>query len=433
MSGIEECSVLHVDMDSFFASVEILDNPELAGKALIVGGSGTRGVVASCTYEARAYGIRSAMPSVEARRRCPHAVFLPGRYWRYSEMSEDLHGILKEFTPLVEGIGLDEAFLDVKGAARLLGDPFRIAVSIRERVIDRMSINCSIGVGRTKMLAKLGSRAAKPRASLSGTVPGAGVCVILPSEETDFLRPLPVRSIWGVGPATARRLDGVGIATVGELADTSVEVLCRLLGNAHGRHLALLARGEDESTVKAGRAVKSVSHEETFAKDVTDREELKRHVLRMSDAVGARLVESKLWGRTVNVKIRFADRETITRSHTAGGALRTAHAISTVAQALVAATDLPLGVRLVGVGVSGLEKADRVSARQLSFAELEDPGEAAEAATDEEDDAWRHVQEALSSIRARYGQGSVGPAALVGPKGLEAKARGDTQWGPEAG
>jgi len=431
-SGPEQCTVLHVDMDAFFASVEVLDNPELAGKPVIVGGSGTRGVVASCTYEARAYGVRSAMSSVEARRRCPKAIFLPGRYWRYSETSESFHEILKEFTPFVEGIGLDEAFLDVKGAVRLLGSPPEIARSVRRRVTEELKINCSVGVARTKMLAKLGSRAAKPKAAISGVRAGSGVFMITPSEEIDFLRPLPVRAVWGIGPATARRLEGLGVDTVGDLADVPPETLYRLLGRVNGRQLAALARGEDERTVQADRKARSISHEETFAKDVHDRNELHRHVLRMSDAVGARLVEASLWGRTVSVKIRFADRETITRAHTADGPIRASHAISSAAQALVDATELHQGVRLIGVSVSGLEDAKAETAQQLSFLSFGGEQQNDEQAVGVDEQGWTDIQEAISSIRARYGQGSVGPAALVGPGGLEAKRRGDTHWGPEA-
>jgi DNA polymerase-4 len=430
--GVEECTVLHVDMDAFFAAVEVLDNPELAGKPLIVGGSGMRGVVASCTYEARAFGVRSAMPSVEARRRCPHAVFVSGRYWRYSEMSEKFHGVLKEFTPFVEGIGLDEAFLDVSGAVRLLGLPPAVARSVRRRVREELSMDCSVGVARTKMLAKLGSRAAKPRAAAGGPVEGTGVFVIAPSEELDFLHPLPIRALWGIGPATAARLERVGVATVGDLAGVPLPTLCRLLGSAHGRHLAALACGQDERSVEPDRGVKSIGHEETFAKDLTDRSELARHTLRMADAVGARLTEAGMWGRTISVKIRFADMRTITRSHTANGLIRASHAIAAVAQALVEAVDLPQGVRLIGVSVSGLERSDKGVAHQLSFDSLEGPTSSPDPPDVSDDQAWQQVQEALTAIRVRYGQGSVGPAALVGPDGLEAKRRGDTHWGPEA-
>ncbi|MFZ0664617.1 MAG: DNA polymerase IV [Acidimicrobiales bacterium] len=439
-SGLEACTVLHVDMDAFFASVEVLDNPELAGKPVIVGGSSTRGVVASCTYEARAFGIRSAMSSVEARRRCPEAIFLPGRYWRYSETSEKFHTVLKEFTPFVEGIGLDEAFLDIRGALKLLGSPAVIASALRSRVVEELHINCSVGVARTKMLAKLGSRAAKPKADLSGPRVGSGVFVIRPEEELAFLRPLPVRAIWGVGPATAERLASVGVETVADISDIPIETLCRLLGGANGRHIAALACGEDETTVHADREVKSISHEETFAKDIHDRHDLQRNVLRMSDAVGARLVEAALWGKTVSVKVRFADRQTITRSHTADGPLRASHAISSIARALVEGVELIQGVRLIGVSVSGLARADKDVVEQLSFDAFSGPArgvssdQKAETADiiDTDEQAWLDVQDAISTIRARYGQGSVGPAALVGPKGLEAKQRGDTHWGPEA-
>ena len=442
--GVGACTVLHVDMDAFFASVEVLDNPELAGKPLIVGGSGNRGVVASCTYEARAYGVRSAMSSVEARRRCPQAVFVPGRYWRYAETSEKFHSVLKEFTPLVEGIGLDEAFLDVSGAVRLLGLPPHIAASVRQRVREELKMDCSVGVARTKLLAKLGSREAKPRASLTGVLAGSGVFVIEPSEEIAFLHPLPIRALWGVGPATAKRLESLGVSSIGALTEVPESTLCRLLGSSNGRHLAALARGDDDRIVEADRGMKSISHEETFAKDVKDRSELRRHVLRMSDAVGARLAESALWGRTVSVKVRFADRQTITRSHTAAAPLRASHAISTVARALVDAVELPQGVRLIGVCVSGLDRADKTEARQLSFETFETfeasenlknsknsenfdqasaHTECIDPVAEADDEAWLNVQEALSAIRARYGQGSVGSCSARRARGSRGQGK----------
>jgi DNA polymerase-4 len=243
---------------------------------------------------------------------------------------------------------------------------------------------------------------------------------------------MPVRALWGVGPATAARLERVGVETIGALADVPESSLCHLLGQAAGRHLASLARGQDAQTVEPDRVAKSVGHEETFAKDVAERPELLRHALRMADAVGARLTEAGLWGRTVSVKIRYADRTTITRSHTAAGVLRASHTIAAIAQALVDAVDLPQGVRLIGVSVSGLERADKDVARQLSFATFTEKVGGADAPSDTEDQAWRQVSEAMSAIRSRYGQGSVGPAALVGPDGLEAKKRGESHWGPEA-
>ena len=441
---VETCTVLHVDMDAFFAAVEVLDDPALAGKPVIVGGAGARGVVASCTYEARAYGIRSAMPSVEARHRCPHAVFLSGRYGRYAEMSERLFAVFASFTPEVEGVGLDEAFLDVAGARRLLGDPPAIARAVRARVRAELALDCSVGVARTKMLAKLASRAAKPRATTAGTEPGHGVVVVTPSEELAFLHPMPIRALWGVGPATARRLEALGVATVADLSRVPPDTLLRVLGTAAGTQLAALSRGEDARTVDAHRPVKSVGHEQTFAVDYATQAELHEHLVRMADAVGARLHESAQRGRTVSLKVRFADRRTITRSHTVARAFDSPHALAVIAGALLEGVDVSPGVRLVGVAVSGLEARDDGRGEQLSFDDPAGPGPTggagAEAAAgtgpgpgdDRRERAWQELDAAVGAIRARYGQGAVGPATLAGPGGLGVKRRGDTQWGPGA-
>lgn len=418
-------------MDAFFAAVEVLDDPRLAGQPVIVGGAGARGVVASCTYEARAFGIHSAMPSVEARRRCPHAVFIAGRYWRYAETSEHLHSVLHRFSPVVEGIALDEAFVDVSGSVRLFGPPLQIAHAVRAAVRDELELDCSVGVARTKLMAKLASRSAKPVASKAGTRPGPGVVVVAPEEELGFLHPLPVRALWGVGPATARRLDGLGVTTVGELARIPEDTLCRALGVAHGRHLACLARGEDPRPVEPVRDTKSVGHEETFASDLRHREQLHNHVVRMADAVGARLRESGLRGRTVTVKVRFPDRTTITRSHTVGAPLDSPRAVGAVAGALLDGVDVSVGVRLLGIAVSGLAPAGGPS-RQLAFGEDGSQGQADHGPRPEHDgQGWLDVEAAVGAIRARYGQASVGPATLVGRDGLTVKKRGDTHWGPE--
>jgi DNA polymerase IV len=449
--GIDACTVMHVDLDAFFAAVEVLDDPTLAGKPLIVGGSGNRGVVAACTYEARAYGIHSAMSSVEARRRCPHAIFLPGRFSRYAEISVQFHEVLHDFTPVVEGIALDEAFLDIAGARRILGPSPTIAHAIRDAVRDRLKLNCAVGVARTKLLAKLASRAAKPTAALSGTRPGPGVVVVPPDRELAFLHPLPVRALWGVGPATGKRLTELGVVTVGDLAGIPVDTLCRVVGDAHGRHLAALSRGDDARPVVAFQEVKSVGHEETFAVDLHDHEASHRHVVRMSDAVGTRLREAELRGRTVTVKVRFGDHSTITRSHTVGSAVDSPRAIGAVASALLDGVDLSPGIRLLGVSVSGLAHTG-TDAHQLSFADAA-PGPAGAGSggpsrwTDVvEDDAgadvvdpvevhgqgWEEVEAAVTAIRTRYGHASVGPATLIGGSGLGVKRRGDLQWGPSA-
>lgn len=431
------CTVLHVDMDAFFAAVEVLDDPALVGSPVIVGGSGTRGVVASCTYEARAFGVHSAMSSVEARRRCPDALFVSGRYWRYAEVSAQLHEVLRRYTPVVEAIGLDEAFLDVAGAVRLLGPPLDIARRLRAEVAEELQLHCSVGVARTKLLAKLASEAAKPRPSPGGPMAGPGVVVVEPHAELAFLHPLPVRSLWGVGPATAARLAGLGVQTVADLAAVPVDALCRSLGNANGRHLAQLAMGEDDRAVEADREAKSIGHEETFASDLHDQDALHPLVVRMADAVCQRLREADVWARTITVKVRFADRTTITRSHTVGEVTASPRLVRAVALALVSAVEVGAGVRLLGVSASGLAGAP--AAQQLSFEDVGDEDGAGAAgagaagpASALSEAAWEEVEAALAAIRARYGPAAVAPAALVGRRGLSVKTRGDTQWGPDA-
>lgn len=425
-----EPAILHVDMDSFFASVEVLDDPSLAGKPVVVGGSGARGVVASCTYEARAYGVHSAMPSVRARQLCPQAVFIDGHYSRYAEVSGQLRQVLVSVTPLVEPIGLDEAFLDVTGSQRLFGDPVHMARTIRERVANELHLDCSVGVARSKMIAKLASRAAKPHATRAGKRPGLGVVAVAPEEELGFLRPMAVEALWGVGPATARRLHELGVRTVADLASLPEPVLARKLGRAQGVHLAALARAEDRDPVVADRPAKSVGHEETFREDLTERAPLRRHLGRMSESVAVHLRSQSLAGRTVTVKVKLADFRLVTRSHTLPSAVDSGHALASVAGALLDAVEVEAGVRLLGVSVSGLQPSS--AGRQLSFdldpAVLERPSPAAEhlQAT------WEEVTAAVDAIRARFGRGSVGSASMVGPDGVEVPARREAPWGPGA-
>jgi DNA polymerase-4 len=419
-------SVLHVDMDAFFAAVEALDNPELAGRALIVGGAGARGVVASCSYEARVFGVRSAMPSAEARRRCPHAVFVPGRYHRYSEVSRSLHQIFLRFTPLVEGIALDEAFLEVTGVERLFGTPARIADLIRAAVAGELGLTCSVGVAATKFVAKLASEAAKPVATPGGTRPGRGVVVVAKGDELDFLHPLPIEALWGVGPATAARLRRLGLNSVGQLAAVPVASLEAALGRSHGRHLHNLAWGVDPRPVVAHQPTKSIGHEETWARDRRDPADLHRQLVRMADAVGSRLREAGLAGRTVTVKVRFGDFKTITRSRTLPSPADTAAALATAGSGLLEAVDPSPGVRLLGLSVSGLVPAGEAAARQLAL-DLGAPGAPEDA---DHTDAWRAASGAMDAVRRRFGDESVGPATLLQTGGLAVARQGDAQWGP---
>ena len=440
-SGSRQRWILHVDMDAFFASVEALDDPGLRGKPLIVGGTGRRGVVASCSYEARAFGIRSAMPSAVARRLCPWAVFVPGRYDRYSEISRQMHQIFQRYTPLVEGISIDEAFLDVSGAIALLGPAPSIASDIRRAVREELGLGCSVGAAPVKFLAKLASEAAKPQvapaaAGLSGMRPdvaslaaasadpgqrGSGVYVIRPGQELAFLHPLPIEALWGVGPASATRLRRLGLQTIGDLARIPTETLTAAVGKAHGLHLAALARGIDERSVEPVRETKSVSHEETYATDRYDPGELHIELVRMSDSVATRMRAAALIGRTVTIKVRYGDFTTYTRSVTSKSMLDSGPEIARLASDLLEKVDLEPGVRLLGVGVSNLAPARSAPAEQLAL-DLSGaaPGRPARAAP----------TAAIDAIRERFGVGAVGPAALLEGGGLRLKRTGDTQWGP---
>ena len=408
--------IIHVDMDAFFAAVEILEDPSLRGKPVIVGGAGDRGVVAAASYEARAYGIHSAMPSSRARRLCPHAVFVHGHYDRYGEYSRRLHDILQSFTPVVEGISLDEAFLDVGGARRLFGPAPVIARAIHDRVRDELQLSASVGVATTKMLAKLASEAAKPTASLRGPVPGPGVFVVEPGTELDFLHPLPIRALWGVGPATATRLTRFGVVTIGDLARVPVASLVAALGPGLGHHLHDLAWARDGRAVVADRGVKSVSHEETYPHDIDEPDRLRTEAIRMADAVSSRLRKAKLAGRTVSIKVRFHDFRTITRSHSLPEAVDTGHVIASAAVALLGSVDVSSGVRLLGVGVSNLIED---GARQLSLDDASAPD-------------WSKTDAAVDAIRDRFGSNAVGPAAVLGRDGMRVKRQGQQQWGPAA-
>ena len=410
-------NILHVDMDAFFVSVELLDQPDLRGKPVVVGGDGERGVVAAASYEARAFGVHSAMSSVQARRLCPHAVFLRGRFHRYAEVSAGVMSIFKDVTPLVEPLSLDEAFLDVGGARRLLGDAPTIARSIRQRVLDEQGLTCSVGVASTKFVAKLATEAAKPKASKDGPLFGSGVFVVEPDDTLSFLRPLPVEALWGVGPATLTKLHRIGVLTIADLADLPEENIVAALGRSQGRHLHALANGRDARSVEPDRAMKSIGHEETFVRDHHLRTTLDHELVRFADAVAARLRSQGVVARTVQLKVRFGDFNTITRSTTLAVSVDDSRSLLDAGRRLLDLVDPTPGVRLLGLSVSGLSSD---SSRQLSFDEaLSGPG-------------WQETDRAIDEIRAKFGDGAIGPAVISGPEGLRLKRRGNQQWGPEA-
>jgi DNA polymerase IV len=407
---VTERSIIHVDLDAFFVSVELLDHPELRGTPVVVGGTGTRGVVAAASYEARSYGVHSAMPTVTARRLCRHATVLPGRHARYAEVSTRLMAIFRDVTPLVEPLSLDEAFLDVTGSLRRLGPAPSIAAAIRDRVAEEEGLACSVGVGPSKFIAKLATEEAKPSASPTGPVAGRGVFVVRPDDVSGFLRPLPVGAMWGVGPATRERLGRLGVSTVGDLARLPLDALRASVGDAAGRHLHALANGHDDRPVTPHVAPKSVSHEETFAVDLRSIEQLQTELVRMADSVGARLRASNLRGRTVGLKVRYSEGfRTISRSSTLSEATDDGLVILAEARRLIGELDLSAGVRLVGVGITNLDAAD---ARQLSLFERTD----ANGAVDE--------------IRRRFGRDAIGPGRLAGDDGVGTFEPGGRQWGP---
>ncbi|AGL15504.1 DNA polymerase IV [Actinoplanes sp. N902-109] len=385
-------TILHVDMDAFYASVEVRRRPELRGKPVVVGGVGPRGVVSSASYEARRYGVRSAMPSTRARALCPHAVFLPPDFTEYTATSRAVMRIFRDMTPLVEPLSLDEAFLDVTGAQRLLGRPAVIARTIRERVLAEQRLTCSVGVAPTKFVAKLGSTRAKPDGMI--VVPGAQVL--------DFLHPLPVGALWGVGEKAAEHLHRLGLTTVADLARAPVRMLRAALGEAAAAHLHELAWGRDPRRVVPEHEEKSIGAETTFDIDVTDPTEIRRHLLALADKVGARLRQAGVVGRTVSIKVRMADFRTVNRSRTTPATTDVAREIFETSWALFQALAPAEPIRLVGVRVEGLASAENAP-RQLTLGEPER--------------GWREAEAAADALAARFGRSIVGPASLLRQSG----------------
>ena len=408
--------ILHVDMDAFFAAVELVRHPELRGKPVLVGGRGARGVVAAASYEARAFGVHSAMPSLRARRLCPEAVFLPGDHAYYGQVSRRVMGLFHRFTPLVEPLSLDEAFLDVGGAERLHGSPTEVALAIRKTILEEEHLTCSVGVAPNKFLSKLASESAKPRAGRQGPVFGSGICVVEVGGVEEFLDPLPVEAVWGVGPRTLERMHSLGVQTVAQLRGLPEGTLVASVGRAAGRQLWRLARGIDDRAVEPGQTVKSIGHEETFAVDLERSEDLHRELARMVDAVAHRLRDAGVAGRTVTVKLRYGDFTTVTRSQTRAAATDLATEILETATDLLGLLDPSPGVRLLGVSVSGLQDGN---VRQLRFDEVTTAG-------------WRAAEETVDRIRHRFGAGSIGPGSIVGPDGLRPKRPGQQKWGPDS-
>jgi DNA polymerase-4 len=343
-----DASVLHLDLDAFFAAVEQRDKPSLRGKPVVVGGVGGRGVVSTASYEARVYGVRSAMSTREARSRCPHAAFLSGRFHAYRDTSQRVMTLLRSVSPLVEPLSLDEAFVDLAHAGLpdlTVPTVTAFAEDLRTRVVEATGgLTASVGIGTSKFVAKVASDLDKPD----------GLVVVPPGTERDLLRPMDVRVIPGVGPATAERLRRVGIHTVAELEGVSEDEMVRLLGKASGAWLYHLARAEDDRPVVAEREAKSVSVEGTYDTDLTDRRLMEGLLTRQANDVAGRLRKHGLSGRTVSIKVRLHDFTTLSRSSTLPSPTDSPGTIARLARALLTDLDTSGGVRLLGVGVSGL-------------------------------------------------------------------------------
>jgi len=387
-------AILHVDLDAFYASVEQRADPSLRGRPVIVGGLGPRGVVAAASYEARRFGVHSATPMARARRACPDGAFLAPRFDAYREASAQVMAILHEVTPLVEAISLDEAFLDTTGAARRLGTGPEIGAALRTHIRAETDLTASVGVGTTKLIAKLASDLAKPD----------GMLVVEPGTETAFLEPLDVTRLWGVGPATRRRLERLGVRTVGDLATIPCDALQRALGRASGAQLYALARNQDDRPVVASRAAKSIGHEETFATDVTDRGQLEAHVDRFAARVATRLREVGVVARTVVLKVRYGDFRTITRSRTVPEPTDLADELAAVGHELLGGVDLRGGVRLLGLSAQQLV-ASADTQPQLPLAATPGPDR----------DARGDLERAVDDVRRRFGDDAVRRAPAARP------------------
>jgi DNA polymerase-4 len=386
IATVAERTILHVDLDAFFAAVEQRDRPELRGRPVIVGGDPRgRGVVSAASYEARAFGVRSAMSLTEALRRCPEGVFLPVDGRRYQQASRDVMAILRRFTPVVEPISIDEAFLDVTGSRPLFGDGASIAASIKQAVRDDVGLTVSVGVATTKLVAKIASDLRKPD----------GLVVVPPGEEATFLEPLPIWRLWGVGQKTATALEDYGVRTIGDLAALSPDLLVRRFGK-HGGSLASRAIGRDDDPVHEGDPAKSVGHETTFDVDSSDPEVIERTLLALSEGVAGRLRSGGVRASTITVKIRDSSFRTITRQQTLRQPTDVTEPIYRTALELARPEVRGIRVRLLGVSASNLGERE-----QLGLFPEEDPRR-------------RRAIEAADQIRRRYGSRAVTRGRLVG-------------------
>lgn len=388
VSSDRECTVLHVDMDAFYASVSLIDKPELANTPVIIGG-GWRSVVLSATYPARAFGVRSGMPMAAARRLCPGATVLFPDYNAYARVSDAVMSIFAEVTPVMEPVSMEEAFLDVSASRRRLGPPTAIAAWIKDTVADEQRITCSVGGAGTKVVAKMASRAAKPD----------GIVMVPPHDVVSFLHPLPVGALWGVGEATEADLKKFGLHTVADIAHLPLRTLQRAVGPTSAAHLLNVAWGTSSDVVTPSRKERSIGSSQTFAHDVDDPVELHRQLLHLSDRTTTRLRRSRMMARTVVLTVRFSDFTTITRSRTMARPTDVTRDVRATASMMYEALGLQRArIRLLGVRVEGLS-ANEITPVQTRL--------------DEPIHGWREAERAVDRAVSRFGNGAVRPASLI--------------------
>ncbi|MGC4001266.1 MAG: DNA polymerase IV [Anaeromyxobacter sp.] len=403
-------TILHLDLDAFYASVEQLDHPELRGRPVIVGGTARRGVVCAASYEARRFGVRSAMPTSRAHKLCPDGVFLPPRFERYGALSEHIFGIYRRYTPLVEPLSLDEAFLDVSASRALHGAGRDIAVAIKRAVRGECGLAVSAGVAEVKLAAKIATDLGKPDGLVE--VPAGGV--------EAFLAPLPVGRLWGVGEVTEAALQRVGVATIGDLVQKPEIVLAGAIGASHARGLQALARGEDPREVVPDEAARSVGAEETFGEDLAERAALERELLAQAGRVGRRLRRAGLSGRVVTLKVKYADFTLITRRVTLDHPTDDDRAVFHAARAQLDRVDLSRPIRLTGISVSGFAGEEEREQLGLFPGVSEGPPPPADA------ERRRRLNAAVDALAQRFGRGTVTPADSGGKgrRGLSASCWG---------
>ncbi|NBU32175.1 MAG: DNA polymerase IV [Actinobacteria bacterium] len=385
------CHILHIDMDAFFASVEVSSRPELAGKQVIIGHEGGRGVVLSATYPARARGVHSAMPMSRALRLAPDAVVIAPDMSKYAKVSKRVMEIFHQMTPLVQPLSIDEAFLDVSGATKLIGSPLHIAREIRKQVWNQEQITCSVGIAPTMFVAKLATNKAKPD----------GIYVITPDQVIEFLHALPITAMWGVGAKTAEQLGRLGLTTVADIANTPVKTLARVIGQAHATQLHELSWGRDLRNVTPEHTERSIGAERTFDSDTDDLAELANHFMALSDTVARKLRHSNNAARTISIKVRFSDFKTVTRSKTLANPTNLAHEIFQVTQSLITSMNLQrIRIRLVGVRAENLVPDSDIST-QLQL------GDRAAG--------WREAESVLDKVAGKFGQNKLRQARLISP------------------